>query len=219
MRTLIFLALLLTGCAKSGPVVLIFGPPAWLQSDAKPFADALTNAGYQIIDVDIPCHDDLACWRSSAEKDPAWMSSYIDGLASRIDSLQGPIIAFGVSRGAYVALEAAAKYEKVRYVIGISPLIDLLQLDEFKGFENPKKAATNIYALAPALASKSVLLEIGEDDTRVGTDPAIKLERAIALARPDADTTLIVWPYKGHSPSRETAEAAVRWLSRRALRS
>jgi pimeloyl-ACP methyl ester carboxylesterase len=203
---------------RASPTAVFFGPHEYLTATFYvPLVERLAKDGFQIATIDIPCQGDLDCWRRKADTDPNWLASWLDNLPTQVDRLgAGPIVAIGTSRSGFIALLAAAHDRRLHNVIAVSPVVELTRLEEFKGFANSQRSSTDLYALAPALAERSVFIEIGSRDERVGTEPAVKLAREIAtVGRPVPDVTLIVAPADGHASPDDTFDNAERWVTAR----
>lgn len=208
LRLLVLCFLVLsTGAAMAQPTAVFFGPQEWMSERwYKTLADALSEHGMRVVSIDIPCHGNLDCWKRTADGNPSWIGQYLDGIESQIPQ---DAVVIGDSRAGFIALAAAARFDRVKLVVAMSPVVELARLTEFKG------VGADLYGIAAKLAERAVFIEIGASDDRVGTEPAIKLARAISAAKPLADVTLIVAPANGHTEPDGTFANAAAWIERR----
>lgn len=148
----------------------------------------LINAGFSLLALDLPCHgadatepagSELACWRRRLEAgDQQLFIHYCHGLSAVLDQLRvQEAYVVGQSRGAYVAATCAAYDRRLTRLVLLKPVTDLTQLVEFNGFDPGPAFLLSHYK--SELANISVLLRIGTQDTRVGTDAAVNFAKLI----------------------------------------
>jgi hypothetical protein len=108
----------------------------------------------------------------------------------------------------------------VRAAAGVSPLVRLTAVREFRGTSEPEKAEElSLVEIAPKLAGRAAWVSIGNHDLRVDTDQVIAFTRAIVRAaarsnRPDQviPVELIVAPTAGHRKIDQAHELLAAWI-------
>lgn len=232
-RIFTILALLLLSASAPAqaapPTALFIGPPEWMTDPTiyEPLVTELSERGYVIRNFGLPWNGDLNQWRVAATNYANWISDYVTVFGTSPTGLpslgSGPIVVIGTSRGAFCAFELAAAYPQIHYAVGISPLIDVTQIAEFAGFTNPLRVETNLYGHATQLKGRSIFMEIGSQDYRVGTAPADFLAYYIGMAATTGapnytivtqpDVTVRIEASDGHSPPADTVANVVAWLA------
>lgn len=214
------------------PTALFIGDATMMADPAiyATLAAKLKARGYVIKSFGLPWNGDLTQWRTAAQTYTNWMSSYVSVFGTSpnggLPTLgSGPIVIIGTSRGAYCAFQLAAAYPQIKYAVGMSPLVDVLQLTEFAGFTNPLHVETNLYGHASQLAGRSIFMEIGSQDYRVGIAPPDFLAYYIGMAATTGapnytivtqpDVTLRIEASPGHTPPDDTFDNVVDWLAER----
>lgn len=95
----------------------------------------------------------------------------------------------------------------------MSPVIDLETLSEFSGLKINKRQL-GLTRFADAYASRSVFLQIGNDDERVGTGVAMEFEQRVVSRKNEAvDFSMYIMPFKGHGVSKDVL--ALDWIRSR----
>jgi len=80
----------------------------------------------------------------------------------------------GLSRGGLLALHAAARDERLKYVLGFAPVTDLCEVHEFNHLiDDERVRALSAVNLSPFLIHQHLKLYSGNCDTRVGTRACI----------------------------------------------
>lgn len=195
MRFLLVLLLALQGCSirhvsfGEGPAVFILSTVETIEDPSMtPLRDMLVEAGYKVIALDFPCHGKetggLECWRSRIEKGETF-DAYVSDVLKMLDE-ENAVAVIGVSRAGYLTLRIAERDTGKRVYGLISPVVDLLDLAEFKGVKsapgiNPKY-----------LTGKRIFLAIGKSDDRVNTD------RSVWLAKEVQSVKLLLTDTEGH---------------------
>ena len=132
------------------------------------------------------------------------------------------IAAAGLSRGAFIAVHAAASIPQFRLILGFAPLTDLSLAKEFHELRNDALAQSlNLEHLAPSLVHHPLRFYIGNHDTRVGTrrcfDFVEKLSQAAFHAHiRSPQVELIVGPSigrDGHGTSKEVFHNGAQWIA------
>jgi dienelactone hydrolase len=189
--------------------------------------------GWNVVSVDVPCHGvdhrpgepaDLRGWpaRIAQGEDivPPFQTRVNDVLSHLVNAkLADParIAAAGVSRGGYMAFQAAAGNPDIRAVAALAPVTDLLALLEFaKQQDNALARQLALVNVADSLAGRPAWIIIGSADTRVGADKAIAFSRALvnaAIRRAlPPRVTLSVLPTPGHQSFPDWHTQAADWL-------
>ena len=148
-------------------------------------------------------------------------SAVLDYLVQEGYSDPERIAAYGTSRGGFLAVHFAAADRRVRAVAGVSPVTNLLALQEFSGTKAREKAQRlSLASQASKLAGCAVWLSIGNYDERVSTDDAIGFTRAVvreaAAKSKDPNVVipveLVVAPAAGHTKIDQAHELLAAWL-------
>ena len=203
----------------------------------------LAPKGYLQAAIDTPGHGDdrrpgepegVAAWRTRLEKGENPIAAFVESLRTVLTYLidQGwvdrdRVGVAGSSRGGFLALHAAAGDPRLRYVVAFAPVSDLLAVREFNGMANAAAArALDIMPLADKLTGRSLLISIGHNDQRVGTQHVIDFSvRLMQLAAPPGKTMTHFWSSdevkfilspsegaNGHSTYRHAHDDAAAWI-------
>jgi alpha-beta hydrolase superfamily lysophospholipase len=192
--------------------------------------------GWNVISLDLPCHGD-DCSPGAPAQIAGWVARIAAGedivaaFQQRVNDVVEHLVATGVadprrlaaagtSRGGYLACQAAAGNPRIRAVAAFSPVTDLLALTEFAGQQdNPLTRRLALMHAVPQLADRAAWIIIGNADTRVDTDKAVALARALVAAGQSLpagrDVTLCLQPVSGHRSCPEWHDAAATWLQQR----
>ena len=96
------------------------------------------------------------------------------------------IVAYGPSRGGFLALHFAAVEPRIGTVVAFAPVTDLLALREFQGTVDKAAARSlDVMALAPKLAGRRLFIQMGHNDLRVGGHHAIDFALRLMKLSPD----------------------------------
>jgi dienelactone hydrolase len=125
----------------------------------------------------------------------------------------------GLSRGGFVALHAAAKQERLQYVLAFAPITKLSKLKEFSSLSNnPLIDAYDIERIGSKLGSRNIRFHIGNRDTLVDTrscfDAAMKIVEHSEKRSPSVSFHL--HPsigHKGHGTPPEIFLAGADWIA------
>jgi len=151
---------------RRGTVVFLHGLGA-NRAGAIPIAAHFTTRGFDVVAYDGRAHGDSggdACTYGFYEKRD--LARVIDQLAS------GPVVAFGWSLGAGVALQAAAQDQRIALVVAVAPFSDL---------------RTAAIERAPPFASRASIAEafrIAEAQGRFRVDDASPMDAAVHIRAP-----------------------------------
>lgn len=181
----------------------------------------LSKQGWLYVTLDPPCHG-----RDAKEAEPAALSGWahrvkngqdlmlpfvtrcrevLDWLVAEHYTDPARVAAGGTSRGGLCALHFTAAEPRVKAVVCISPVTNLLVLREFEGVEPQQTARFDASSLADRLAGRAIWISIGNHDERVGTEDCIATcqQFVAAAVRKEPDVVspieLIVAPTKGHT--------------------
>lgn len=124
----------------------------------------------------------------------------------------------GLSRGGFIASHLAARDERFRHLLCLSPLTRLSEITEFKdGYNLTLANQLDLIHLAPKITGRHVRMYIGNDDTRVGTrncfDYAMKLVEEKKTRT--AQVELSLYPSvgrKGHGTPPEIFKKSADWI-------
>lgn len=221
--------------AKPAPTLFIF---ATALEDLGGYTDVgrqLLKHGVLTVALDPPCHGSdlrageppqLRGWRVRVEKGESLVDPFTTRATAVLDHLihEGftepeRVMAFGVSRGGFLAFHFAAADRRIKAVAAVSPVTRLSALTEFAGLENHKAVdALSVVHLADRLAGRAVWISIGNNDARVDTDSAVAFARKLATPRQNSNqilpVELIVGPSLGHHAIEHANELAADWLGR-----
>lgn len=193
----------------------------------------LVGKGWLAVSLDIPGHGSEArpgeppgieAWRVRIEKNEA----FVDELAKRVSAVLDTLIAEkvidpnriaieGTSRGGFLAGHVAAREPRFKAVIMYAPVTDLQYIREFQPVkDHPGSKALSLVNYADKLADRKLWVIIGNDDTRVDTDSAIRFTREVckmAKQRKRAPSIELHVPATpGHSSDATMHHAAAMWL-------
>lgn len=198
---------------RDGPLVVALAgdiDQTLVGPDIGPISQRLAREGFSVVSLDLPSHhvgDDpfaLPGWRRRIENgETDIFTRFCDSVSAVLDDLHATRASVvGISRGGYVAAICAARDGRFQNIALLAPVTDLTLLEEFRG----AVVDPNIYGLGqyiPILAQRSVLVRIGRNDQRVGTDAAVAFARTIG-----ADLQLL--NVEGHQVPEDGSTA--RWL-------
>lgn len=197
--------------------------------------------GYICASLDVPCHGSdkregepvgLDGWRfriengeNPFERFASQSSQVLDYLIEQEYSDPANIAVCGSSRGGFAAAHFAAKDQRVRSIIAMSPVTKLSALREFNGLEDHALTnSTSLIHLSEELAGRSLWLIIGNRDSRVSTDFSVEFAESVVQtsSKTTQDTNLIdvslqVLPSLGHHCPDRTHEMAAEWLLKRTV--
>jgi hypothetical protein len=172
----------------------------------------LLSAGYSVMSLDLPCHGadaelgvrPLDCWaRRIFAGDADIFLNFCAGLIAVLNQLDVSSVAIGgISRGAYVATTCAAYDARFHDVVLEIPVTDLNYLTEFKS-SPVDETQFGIDRYVPYLRDRAILVRIGRNDTRVGTDLAEAFAQKVGA-------TLELTDVVGHATAEDGSTIA--WL-------
>jgi pimeloyl-ACP methyl ester carboxylesterase len=179
--------------------------------DTVPIAQHLARAGFSVVAMDLPSHHPgeephaLSGWRQRIDAgETDIFTSFCDDVSAVLDDLHASKASVvGISRGAYVAIVCGARDERFRNLALLAPVTDLGRLSEFGGaILDP--AIYGLSQYVPILSTRNILVRIGRNDTRVGTDAAIAFAQSVGAdlrvvnveghsVKEDGSTTQWLW--------------------------
>lgn len=207
---------------------------------AKPYfrqcGNQLARQGWLCVTIDLPCHgtqvragvpSGLGGWSYRAARNDDFVTEACTRLTAVLDHLlkegiadPARIAVCGTSRGGYLALQFAAREQRVGSVAAFAPVTDLAALQEFHAVKDvPFVAKLSAIAAAEQLAGRPVWIVIGDQDARVDTDQSIALARRItAVSREQklvsrVELHVLAEP-RGHTTPPGSAELAASWIAR-----
>ena len=177
---------------RPAPTIFVFGGGMrpGLEGRSGTLCWILARHGFLSVALDSPSHGDdqrsgepfgLAGWRDRLEKGEDFLADFLKRTSSVLDYLiqkriTDPewIVAYGSSRGGFLALHFAAVEPRIGSVVAFAPVTDLLALREFQGTRNKAAARSlDVMELAPKLAGRRLFIQMGHNDERVGGRHAI----------------------------------------------
>lgn len=193
-------------------------------------------SGWLSVVIDPPCHGfdqvpneptGLTGWAHRIKHDEPLMEKFtrrcqdvLDFLIAEGETDPNRVAAIGTSRGGFCAFHFAAAEARVHAVMAVSPVVHLPVLQEFSDLQSdPRATDLSLVRLADKLADRAVLLTIGNDDARVGTDECVafaqELVRSGKRLFPDRKVTPVeirVGPSDGHHAIDDAYGISARWL-------
>jgi dienelactone hydrolase len=191
--------------------------------------------GWNVVSLDLPCHgadsrageafglDGWAERLAAGEEIVAPFRARVNDVLAHLvaEGLADPerLAAAGISRGGFMAFQAAAGNPLLRAVAGFAPVTDLRALGEFAVLQdNELVCRQGLINEVEALADRAAWVTIGNADGRVGTDCALAFTRALTRAAVERDlpprVTLHVLPTPGHHSFPSWHVDAAAWLQR-----
>ena len=177
---------------RPAPTILVFGGGmrSSLEGRSGKMCWILARHGFLSVALDSPCHGEdqrpgepygLAGWRDRLEKGEEFLADFLQKTSSVLNHLirqrvtdPERIVAYGPSRGGFLALHFAAVEPRIGAVVAFAPVTDLLALREFRGTADKAAARSlDVMALAPKLAGRRLFIQMGHNDLRVGGHHAI----------------------------------------------
>lgn len=159
----------------SGPAVIVISTVEGINDPSMtPLKGMLLGAGYRVIAVDFPCHGKgqntdlgLECWRAMYEH-----GKTLDAFANELNNFatkENAVAMVGVSRAGFIALHVAALDKRGMSYVLISPVIDLGDLQEFRGAHRLSSWDAKLLPVS----GKRIFLAIGKHDDRVSTESSV----------------------------------------------
>lgn len=206
--------------SASRPIIFWF-----FTTEAEGIHQCPVSDGFLVASIDLPCHgedrrpnepDELAGWRYRLEHGENLLETVIRNSSQKLDHLleDNPtrnIIVGGISRGAFVAMHLGMRDPRFHSVVALSPVTELMALDEFKGFEGDTLPLN-----ASVLAQRKLFFSIESQDDRVSTTSTIELVKEI-VEHKNPDITLYLEPGNEHTITPWVMEKSRQWIIANAL--
>ena len=178
----------------------------------------LSNTNIRIFSFTIPSHQigysksvGLLPWAEKICSEEDILTPFFESITKEIKSLiekefiqKNAIALGGLSRGAFIASQLAARLPEVQYLLGFSPVTQLENLKDFlKLGNNPLSKSFNLKHLNDKLYNKQVRFYIGNRDVRVQTDACYSfirelVETAYSQRIRSPQIELLITPSIGH---------------------
>lgn len=176
---------------------------------------ALSGLPLRIFSLDVPGHttghnprDILSLWAKEIREGHNFLSTFcshvenaLRALSKRGCLIDGKVGVAGLSRGAFLALHAAARLPTLNPILGFAPLITP---------RIPSLKHLDVFHLIPDLMTKTIRLQIGANDTLVGTEIARRFAEELPIE-------LIIYPsigHKGHGTPPEMFHEGALWMAK-----
>jgi dienelactone hydrolase len=194
-------------------------------------ADRLVDDGWLGVSLDLPAHgadvrpgetaDPMAAltsWRDRVAHHEDFITPFlgtlravIDGLVTSRQSDPSQIVLVGISRGALLAVDAAAGDPRVAAVAILIPVTDLAALDEFAGLQrDPIVISSAAITHAAALRVTPVFVETSQSDIRIDAARALAFADAVEAAGGTVERH--IEPTNLHVLPESALQHAVTWL-------
>ena len=210
------------------PVAFLFGS-LFDESLAGEHCRILRKLGFVCVALDAPGHGsdrnsaeplELRAWRHRLDSGNDFVtvfnrkvSGVLDYLVAQHNADPERVVAVGGSRGGFLAYHFAASDKRVKSVAGLAPVTELRALVEFEGMgDHELTQSLALIRHAPRLAGRHVLVIIGDQDERVGTDHAVAFARSVSREADDARVDLhVLSEPRGHYHPVETGWLLAQW--------
>lgn len=127
----------------------------------------------------------------------------------------------GLSRGGFVALHAAAREERLKYVLAFAPVTELHKVHEFSSLQDdPAVRSLDLTQVSQKLIHQNIRLYVSNHDTRVNTESCFQFAMSIVknatahqVRSPKVD--LILYPpigHQGHGTPPEIFKSGADWI-------
>lgn len=202
-------------------------PAAYLSGlPVRIFSLTLPGHGYQL-----PATQAITIWAKEIASGHNFLRKFIDQLQCAVEGLihQGVLIperlgTMGLSRGAFVAIHAAAQIPHFRSIVGFAPLTKLSATKEFQ--EIPDVSLTHeldLENLVDKVCDRNIRFYIGNLDTRVGTRHCFDFidkasQRALEKKVHPPQIELIIGPsigQQGHGTGKAVFHDGAQWIAKR----
>ncbi len=236
--------------SRPAPTVFLLAHGLETMADEPHYTDAgrlLTPHGFLGVVLDPPAHGKdvrpgetgaldggLKGWRQRLDNGEDFVAPFVAHCRGVLDylvreKLADPdrVGAIGISRGGFLAIHLAAAEPRIRCVVGLSPVVDVMVLREFNGTPRTDLAAQlSLAAAIPRLVGRPLWISISNNDERVGADRVIAFSRARVAAsiggragNPIVPVELVVGPAvsaggSGHYSVQEADALAANWILR-----
>lgn len=180
-------------------------------------------------ECNLPATGALKVWADDFAQKLDPIDKFLDSFAAALEfAIQNQFVdpskmaVGGLSRGGFIALHAASREERFKYVLGFAPITDLRTVKEFVHLhEDPAVLSYNLTNISPKLIHSHVRLYIGNHDTLVDTKSCFHLAESIvksAVAHEIKSPTVefFLHPsigHKGHGTPPEIFRQGADWIA------
>ena len=192
----------------------------------------LSERGYLCVSLDLPGHGGnrkhgeakgLVAWRHRIEAKEDFVTEFHQKIAKVLDYLiahgytdPNRVAIIGSSRGAFIGYHYAASDPRVKCVAGLAPVTELEVPREFAGMDkDPMCRSLAVINRAKQFGPQKLLVIIGDQDERVGTDRAIAFARQVSKVALKANVELhVLHEPLGHTIPKGTWELTEAWITK-----
>lgn len=218
------------------PSVFYFCTSARQSLTKSPFCEFIKHLdpNIRVFSLSLPFHNEDSnnrhilrdFWSEEFQKRPSFLEDFFDNFTQVFNYLdhqnlfiENKIAVGGVSRGGFIACHLAARFEKIKFLLGFAPMTDL---EGCPYFENLPESAYlyNASSIIKSLFNVNVLFLIGNRDIAVSSKNAASFILKLAdyqfsngVRSPDVQ--IKIRPsigHRGHGTSSETFQEGAIWL-------
>ncbi|HSX13529.1 MAG TPA: prolyl oligopeptidase family serine peptidase [Chlamydiales bacterium] len=174
----------------------------------------------------LPASKAIEVWADdlSQKKDP--INDFLDAFEKALDfAIQQKFVdpkkiaVGGLSRGGFIALHAAAREERLKYVVAFAPITDLTQVHEFSSIQE-KVRFLDLSQISQKLIQQNIRLYISNHDTRVSTQSCFDFAMSVVKSATSHQirspkVEFILYPpigHQGHGTPPEIFKAGADWI-------
>lgn len=224
------------------PTVIYFALSATETLFVDPFnqpALEIAEKGIRVFSWNLPFHEEgVEPWLAmdkcydAIRTNPFFLIDFIDLSRNHLNALyqQGliaphPLGVMGLSRGGFMATHLAAQDERIKFILGFSPITEIDYLKDFEDSCNPIEKI-NLEFLTKQLLHTQLRFYIGNNDERVSTDACYNFikkltQTFIGNGVRTAPVEMMISPsigQKGHGTSPSIFKEGAEWLSKQILK-
>lgn len=128
----------------------------------------------------------------------------------------------GLSRGGFIALHAAAREKRLKFVLAFAPITELNKVKEFAHLqEDPAVRSLNLSQISQKIIHQHLRIYISNHDTRVHTKACVQFALSVVESAGNHQVRspkveLILYPpigHQGHGTPPEIFRAGADWIS------
>lgn len=178
---------------------------------------------------DLPASEAVQLWSEDFKhkRDPlnAFLDSFEIALAFAIEQKfvdPSKMAVGGLSRGGFVAIHAAAREERLKFILGFAPITNLTQIREFAPLEeDPAIRSLNLTQISQKIIKQHLRIYISNHDTRVHTKACVEFALSVVESATNHQVRspkveLILYPpvgHEGHGTPPEIFRAGADWIA------
>ncbi|MCH9620932.1 MAG: hypothetical protein S4CHLAM20_03410 [Chlamydiia bacterium] len=172
--------------------------------------DRALKEGVRVISTTLPCHENnerdygiQEIWNAQKPALKQFLSNLVSGIEELTHFFDPPFGAMGISRGAFISLCLASASQHITTVTGFAPLLSLKDDPEL-----------NAFTKIPELKNKNIHFFVGHDDTLVGTENVISLQKKLLQINKNGNILTKISPSigrGGHGTSDPIFNEGVLW--------